>query len=567
MKAIATVLLQDYFHRSVFNDVVSQRYWERFESTLERNVDSVLELLGRHDAHATFFVLGWIAERNPALILRILEEGHEIADSGYWVRRVSSVPEAELITELRRSKRILETITEKRVWGFRAPYLWLSETDAHVFRALLKTGYAYDASFRPKGFSLSSENATRYVRSLSLPEGTLYEVPPSSVRVGGFNSLICGGNYFRQLPHRVMRSHFKKWIQSDEHPYVLYFHPWELDAEQPKITAIGPMGQLRQYRNLGKLKDTLPDYLREAQFTSIRDYLGLEDAEADTDVEGLSWFKQILEHEPLEPLAAVSLESDHPTKEGTPVTVVIPCYNEVDTLPYLERALEELSRAAMGHYKFTYLFVDDCSSDTTREELQKRFGEREDCTLVFHEVNRGVAGAVMTGLNSATTKVVCSIDADCSYDPLALLDMIPSLEEGVDMVTASPYHKDGAVLGVPGWRLFLSKSLSTIYHARLHHKFSTYTSCFRVYRRDRVVGVNLRYGDFRGIVELLARIDMAGGKLREFPATLQSRIFGVSKMKTVKTILGHLGLLATLRNTPETYQETPYRHTPSGGGQ
>lgn len=565
MKAIATVLLQDYFHRSVFNDVVSQRYWERFESTLERNVDSVLELLARHGAHATFFVLGWIAERNPQLILRILEEGHEIADSGYWVRCVSSVPEGELITELRRSKRILETITERKVWGFRAPYLWLGKKDAHVFRALLKTGYAYDASFRPTKFALSSKDDTRFVRSLSLPEGRIYEVPPSSVRLAGFNSLICGGNYLRQLPHRLMRSHFRKWIQSEEHPYVLYFHPWELEADQPKVTAIGPIGRLRQYRNLGKLKETLPDYFGELPFTSIREYLGFEDEEADTDIEGLNWLKDVLQHEPLEPLAAVSLESDHPTREGTPVSVVIPCYNEVDTLPYLERALEELSRAAMGYYKFTYLFVDDCSSDTTREELQRRFEGRQDCKLVFHEENRGVAGAIMTGLKSATTEIACSIDADCSYDPLALLKMLPTLEDNIHMVTASPYHPEGTVLGVPGWRLFLSKSLSTIYHAILRHKFSTYTSCFRVYRRESVSRIELRYGDFRGIIELLARIDMAGGNLREFPATLQSRIFGVSKMRTLKTILGHLKLLATLRKSSKPIEKTAYRHTPYSG--
>jgi hypothetical protein len=363
----------------------------------------------------------------------------------------------------------------------------------------------------------------------------------------------------------MMRSHFKKWIQSAAHPYVLYFHPWELDTDQPRITAIGPLGQLRQYRNLGKLKSTLPDYFREAHFTSIREYLGLEDIEAHTDIENLSWFKGILDKVPQEPLAAASLETDHQTNSGKPVSVVVPCYNEVDTLPYLERAIEELSRAAKGRYTFTYIFVDDRSSDDTRRELEKRFGQREDCRLVFHEENLGVAGAIMTGLRNASTSIVCSIDADCSYDPLALLDMIPLLEEDVDLVTASPYHHEGSVLGVPGWRLFLSKSLSTIYHALLRHKFSTYTSCFRIYRRERVAHYNLQYGDFRGIIELLARIDLAGGTLREFPATLQSRIFGVSKMKTLKTIMGHLKLLTNLRSLATPSQKDSYRHTPYGG--
>jgi glycosyltransferase involved in cell wall biosynthesis len=210
-------------------------------------------------------------------------------------------------------------------------------------------------------------------------------------------------------------------------------------------------------------------------------------------------------------------------------------------------------------YKFSYIFVDDCSTDSTRNELIRRFGQREDCKLVFHEENRGVSAAIMTGLKNATTDIVCSIDADCSYDPLVLFDMIPQLEDGVDMVTASPYHSDGSVLGVPGWRLFLSRGLSLIYHVLLHHKFSTYTSCFRVYRRETVRKYDLRYGDFRGIVELLARIDIDGGKLREFPATLQSRIFGVSKMKTFKTICGHLKLLTRLKARENSKELTQSR--------
>lgn len=564
-KAIATVLLQDYFHRSVFSDVVSQRYWERFETGLERDVDTVLELLDRYDAHATFFVLGWIAERNPNLIVRIVQAGHEIADSGYWVRRIADMPEIELTTELRRSKRILETITVRKVWGFRSPYLWLGSGDIDAFKALVSTGYAYDASFRPRGFSFSSKEVSRFARTLSVAPGKLYEVPPSTVRLAGFNFLVSGGNYLRQIPHSVMLSHFRKWIKTQDHPYVLYFHPWELDAEQPRVTAIGPIGRVRQYRNLGKLRHTLPDYFRETPFTSIREYLGLPDLEADTDVENLTWFKEILDQSTPEPLAAASLESDHPSGEGMLVSVVIPCYNEVDTLPYLERAMDELSRAAAGSYRFRYVFVDDCSVDSTRDELEKRFSKRDDCMIVFHETNQGVSGAIMTGLREAETDIACSIDADCSYDPLTLLDMIPHLEEGVDMVTASPYHRDGSVLGVPGWRLFLSKSLSTIYHAVLRHKFSTYTSCFRVYRRKNVVEYDVEYGDFRGIIELLAKIDMSGGHLREFPATLQSRIFGVSKMKTLKTILGHFKLLVSLKGKQPFQQQGSYGQNSRGG--
>lgn len=545
--AIATVLLQDYFHRSVFQDLVSPRYWERFESRLERQVETVLALLSRYGAHATFFVLGWIAVRYPNLIVRIVEAGHEVADAGYRVCRVNRVPREELTSDLRRSRRILESITDRRVWGFRAPYLWLEERDTETLGALVAAGYRYDASVRPRHVSLSSRDASRFVRTLALPDGELAEIPPSSYRFAGLNSLIAGGTYLRQVPHRFMHAHFLRWISTRHEPYVLYFHPWELDPDQPRVAAIGPMGRLRQYRNLGRLRDTLPDYLREARFTSAREYLGLPDLASGGDGESPEWFDDVITDTSLEPLRVASAATSRDSARGTDVSVVIPCFNEVDTLPYLERALDELQRAALGAYQFTFIFVDDCSTDDTRRALTHRFGGRSDCRIVYHTHNQGVSGAIMSGIRAADSELVCSVDADCSYDPLALLDMIPRLEQGVDMVTASPYHADGVVLGVPGWRLFLSRSLSSIYHVLLRHKFATYTSCFRVYRRASVAHTQLAYGDFRGVVELLARIDMGGGTLREFPATLQSRIFGVSKMKTLKTVLGHLKLLATLR--------------------
>jgi len=124
--------------------------------------------------------------------------------------------------------------------------------------------------------------------------------------------------------------------------------------------------------------------------------------------------------------------------------------------------------------------------------------------------------------------------------------MIPLLTDGVDMVTASPYHPDGAVKNVPAWRLFFSKSLSSFYHMILHHKFSTYTSCFRVYRRTSVVDLEISEGGFLGVAETLGRLDLQGGVIIECPTVLEVRLLGRSKMKMIRTILGHLRLLARL---------------------
>jgi hypothetical protein len=138
------------------------------------------------------------------------------------------------------------------------------------------------------------------------------------------------------------------------------------------------------------------------------------------------------------------------------------------------------------------------------------------------------------------------MDCDCTYDPHELGSMIPLLTDGVDLVTASPYHPEGQVRNVPGWRLFLSKRLSRLYRMILHQKLSTYTSCFRVYRKQTAASVELRHSGFLGVAELLARTDLAGRGIVEYPTTLEVRVLGRSKMKVFWTIMGHLSLMADL---------------------
>jgi glycosyltransferase involved in cell wall biosynthesis len=152
----------------------------------------------------------------------------------------------------------------------------------------------------------------------------------------------------------------------------------------------------------------------------------------------------------------------------------------------------------------------------------------------------------MTGLREAKTDIVCSMDCDCTYDPHELSKMIPLLTEDVDMVTASPYHKNGGVRNVPNWRLFLSKGASFLYARTLHTKLSTFTSCFRVYRRSSVINLPIGEKGFLGVAEMLGRLDLSGGKIVEFPTVLEVRLFGFSKMKTARTIFGHLKLLSKL---------------------
>jgi glycosyltransferase involved in cell wall biosynthesis len=226
--------------------------------------------------------------------------------------------------------------------------------------------------------------------------------------------------------------------------------------------------------------------------------------------------------------------------------VVVPCYNEQQSLAYLRNTLRSVVEELGDRYRLSFVFVDDCSTDHTWQSLHTIFGADPRCTLVRHDRNRGVAAAIQTGLHCATADVVCSMDCDCTYDPHDLGRMIPLLTDGVDVVTASPYHPQGSVKNVSRWRLFLSKGLSRLYRVVLRQKLYTYTSCFRVYRRQAAIGIAVERGGFFGVTEMLGRLDLAGRRIVEFPATLEARMLGRSKMKILRTIAGHLSLLTQL---------------------
>jgi glycosyltransferase involved in cell wall biosynthesis len=229
-----------------------------------------------------------------------------------------------------------------------------------------------------------------------------------------------------------------------------------------------------------------------------------------------------------------------------PATIVIPLYNEELVLPYLGNTLSSVFERLVTEYELQFILVDDGSKDRTWEEMRRLFGNQIGFELVKHDKNRGVAAAILTGIRHARTEIVCSIDCDCTYDPHELGRMIPLLKPEVDLVTASPYHPEGGVRNVPGWRLQLSKMASRMYRQVLRHKLHTYTSCFRVYRRSKFCDMKTKYDGYLGVAEMLGLLDVSGGKIVEFPAVLEVRMLGRSKMKTLRTIFGHLKLMSRL---------------------
>lgn len=544
-KNLLTVLVEDYFHVGAFENLIRRQNWGNFEPRYEQNTMKTLDLLDELNTTATFFVLGWIAERNPKLIREIVSRGHEVASRGYYHRSLKNLTNDEFREDLRRTNMALEDAGGQKIIGYRSAEKLSYQKDTWIFDVLAEEGFVYDASFIPTGRDADSQ---RFAHQVHADGRAVWEFPYSTANIGIGLFPIAGGNYFRQIPYTLMRQAVRDWNNRYSQPFVMYFHVWELDGEQPRISAASTYNRIRHYRKLDKMEWIIRENLGKYDFTTAADFLDLG-----------------LEHVESSPIAhqdPIVVRSD-PGKALEPVTVVIPCYNEESALPYLANTLRSVETSLHDSgYSPEFLFVDDASQDTTPQRIEELFGDWKNVRLVRHEQNRGVAAGIMTGLGAAETEIVCSMDCDCTYDPHELVRMIPMLAEGVDMVTASPYHRAGGVRNVPGWRLFLSKGASWLYRRTLRSKLDTYTSCFRVYRRSSVADLPLSENGFLGVAEMLGRLDLRGGKIVEHPAVLEVRLFGFSKMKTARTIFGHLTLLSRLAKIRFKSRGTAVDRTP-----
>lgn len=546
---ILTIGLDDYYHAQALKGAINRTHWYRFESRLDRNTQRALDLLDELDTKATFFVMGWVGERCPEIIRNVIKRGHEIASQGYCHRSVREMTPSEFREDIIRSRDALQQASGAQIVGNRCARPLIAPRDLWALDAVAEEGYRYDSSILPLFRSFHKQPWRRFAHRHSSERADFWEFPFSTWNCLGWMLPIAGGIYFRQIPHRVLKRKVEYWHQTYDAPFVMYFHIWELDADQPRISSASWLARIRHYRNLGKTSWVVKDYLRQYQFGSVANYLGICQAPCEAAIPATR---------PDRGQVVASATSDPSANHRTPVSIVVPFFNEGAILPYFFNTLEELETELSKVYELSFVLVDDHSSDETWDLLNARFGERADCVLVRQPENTGVAGAILTGIRQAHTEIVCSMDSDCTYDPHQLKWLIPALTDGVDLVTASPYHPQGEVLNVPAWRLFLSKSASFLYRCVVRQKLHTFTSCFRVYRRSAVAGIVLKEQGFLGVAEMIGKLDLSGSTIHECPATLEARVLGRSKMKTVRTIFGHLRVLSRLihfRVFANRYQE------------
>jgi len=266
---VMTVDVEDYFHVSAFDAVVSRASWDRYESRVAKNTDALLDIFESAGVRGTFFVLGWVASRFPALVRRIADRGHEVASHGFHHQLLYLLTPAQFREDIRTARRAIEDAAGQPVMGYRAPSYSVIQPSLWAIDILIEEGYAYDASIFPIHHDrYGIPESPRHPYELKREGGSLLELPGSTVRLGRVNLPIAGGGYFRQLPYAWTKWGIDRVNRVERQPVVFYLHPWELDPDQPRL-ASGMVSRARTYRGLEGMTEKLERLLKEFSFSSL----------------------------------------------------------------------------------------------------------------------------------------------------------------------------------------------------------------------------------------------------------------------------------------------------------
>lgn len=260
-----TVDVEDYFQVAAFERCIRREDWSQWPVRVEANTQRILDMFGRQRISATFFVLGWIAERFPTLIRDIDAAGHEIASHGYGHERLTQITRTAFRDGIVRTKHLLEDISGSPVRGYRAPSYSIGPTTLWAHDELRRSGYQYSSSVVPIRHDLyGMPSAPRF--AFYSGDSGLLEIPVTTVRLGHRNWPCGGGGFFRLLPYTVFKRGFRRVNRRDGRAGVFYFHPWEIDPEQPRVPGVTPKNRVRHYLNLTRTARRVEHLLRDFRF-------------------------------------------------------------------------------------------------------------------------------------------------------------------------------------------------------------------------------------------------------------------------------------------------------------
>ena len=259
--------VEDYFQVSALAPYIRRDEWDGRQCRVERNVERILQLLEAGDAQATFFVLGWVAERYPQLVRRIVDSGHELASHGYGHQRASEQSQEEFLSDIRRAKELLEDVSGVEVKGYRAPSFSIGAGNLWAHECIERAGYRYSSSIYPVHHDhYGMPQAPRFTYRTQCG---LVEVPIATVRMFGRNWPAGGGGYFRLLPYRLSRWALQRINRVDGRPAMFYFHPWEIDPGQPRVAGLDFKSRFRHYVNLGRTEHRLRRLLHDFRWGRV----------------------------------------------------------------------------------------------------------------------------------------------------------------------------------------------------------------------------------------------------------------------------------------------------------
>ncbi len=256
-----TIDVEDYFQVSAFAPYIPRDHWEKRDCRVERNVERILQMLDDHGTKATFFTLGWIAERHPQVVRRIVEQGHELASHGYGHALASDLTESAFLSDIDSAKKILEDLSGCSVTGYRAPSFSIGEGNLWAFDCLERAGYRYSSSIYPiRHDHYGMPDAPRFAHRV---RGALVEVPVTTARLLNRNWPASGGGYFRLMPYALSSWLLRQDTENDGQPVIFYFHPWEIDVDQPRVEGINAKTRFRHYVNLHRTEGRIRRLLRD----------------------------------------------------------------------------------------------------------------------------------------------------------------------------------------------------------------------------------------------------------------------------------------------------------------
>ena len=254
-----TIDVEDYFQVSAFAPFIARSEWPTRECRVERNVERILAMLAARQTKATFFTLGWIAERYPQLVRTIVAQGHELASHGYGHQRASDLSEGDFFADIDSAKKLLEDTGSVAVQGYRAPSFSIGNNNLWAFDSLARAGYRYSSSIYPIAHDhYGMPDAPRFAHEV---RAGLLEIPVTTLRLGGRNFPSSGGGYFRLLPYALSRWMLRRVNAHDGQPAIFYFHPWEIDADQPRVAGIDARTRFRHYVNIERMPARLEQLL------------------------------------------------------------------------------------------------------------------------------------------------------------------------------------------------------------------------------------------------------------------------------------------------------------------